>query len=121
MHLVSGIVGTVALGFIAIPSAESAGGLFYGGGLALLGTQVIATVVSVIYCAVVTLVIALVIRAFVGLRITAEAEIEGIDITEHAESGYNLAGDASGSFRPRRPVPGSLEDVIERQKKEQRA
>ena len=121
VHLVSGIVGTVALGFIAIPSAESAGGLFYGGGLGLLGTQVIATVVSVIYCAVVTLVIALVIRAFVGLRITADAEIEGIDITEHAESGYNLAGDASGSFRPRRPVPGSLEDVIERQKKEQRA
>jgi Amt family ammonium transporter len=121
VHLVSGVVGTVALGFIAIPSGESAGGLLYGGGLALLGTQVIATVVSVIYCSVVTLVIALVIRAFVGLRITAEAEIEGIDITEHAESGYNLAGDASGSFRPRRPVPGSLEDVIERQKKEQRA
>ena len=84
-------------------------------GLALLGTQLVAVVVSVVFCAVITLLIALAIRATVGLRIDAEAEIQGIDVTEHAESGYNLYGDASGTFRSRTsaPVPGSLEAALQ--------
>lgn len=114
VHLVSGVVGTVALGFVAIPAEGEAGGLFYGGGLALLGTQLIAVVVSVVFCAVITLLIALAIRATVGLRIDSQAEIQGIDVTEHAETGYNLYGDASGTFRPRTSVAasGSLEAAL---------
>jgi len=101
VHLVSGVVGTVALGFVALPS-EGTAGLFYGGGFGLLLTQVVAVVVSVAYCAVLTFVIAFVIDKTVGFRITEREEIDGIDITQHAETGYSLSGDATGSFTPGR-------------------
>jgi Amt family ammonium transporter len=105
VHLVSGIVGTVALGFVALPS-EGTAGLFYGGGFGLLLTQVVAVLVSVVYCAVLTFVIAFVIDKTIGFRITERDEIDGIDITQHAESGYALAGDATGSFSPGRHAAG---------------
>jgi Amt family ammonium transporter len=105
VHLVSGIVGTVALGFVALPS-EGTAGLFYGGGFGLLLTQVVAVLVSVLYCAVLTFVIAIAIDKTIGFRITERDEIDGIDITQHAESGYALAGDATGSFSPGRHAAG---------------
>ena len=42
----------------------------------------------------------------IGFRITERDEIDGIDITQHAESGYALAGDATGSFSPGRHAAG---------------
>lgn len=107
VHLVSGLVGTVALGFIALPS-EGTAGLFYGGGFGLLGTQVLAVVVSVVYCAILTAIIAVAIDKTIGFRITEDEEVQGIDITTHAESGYNLAGDAAGSFLPRTATGASV-------------
>lgn len=89
VHLVSGLVGTLALGFVALPS-EGTAGLFYGGGIGLLITQTVAIVVSVIYCAVVTTVIAIIIDKTMGFRIAEEDEIQGIDVTTHAETGYDL-------------------------------
>ncbi|GGH58677.1 ammonium transporter [Rothia aerolata] len=97
VHLVSGIIGTVALGFIATPETGTAG-LFYGGGVGLLITQVVATIISVVYCAVVTLVIALVIHKTLGFRVSEKQEVQGIDLAQHAETAYSFASGTSGTF-----------------------
>ncbi len=114
VHLVSGIVGTVALGFLALPS-EGRAGVLYGGGWGLLGTQLAATVFVVLYTAVLTLVIGLVLGATMGLRVTRRAEVIGVDLTQHAESAYSFTDEATGHFAgqtPRRPLPGTAEAPV---------
>ncbi|MCW4466221.1 ammonium transporter [Glutamicibacter sp. MNS18] len=91
VHLVAGLIGTVALGFIALPSEETAGGLFYGGGFALLVSQVVACVVVIIFSAAATWVIATLVDKIIPWRIDSDVEVAGIDAAEHEESGYQLA------------------------------
>ncbi|MBD7994451.1 ammonium transporter [Arthrobacter sp. Sa2CUA1] len=101
VHLVAGLIGTVALGFIALPVDGAGGGLFYGGGFAQLGAQLAATIVAVIFSAVMTLIIGLAIHKTIGFRVSEEQEITGVDLSEHAESAYELGGvGVGGSFRP---------------------
>ncbi|MFJ2508301.1 ammonium transporter [Arthrobacter citreus] len=101
VHLVAGLVGTVALGFIALPVDGEGGGLFYGGGFAQLGAQIVATVVATVFSAVMTLIIGLAIHKTMGFRVTEEQEINGVDLSEHAETAYELGGiGVGGSFRP---------------------
>lgn len=89
VHLVGGIIGTLLIGFFATDQAPNGvNGLFYGGGLGLLGTQTIATVAVLIYSFVVTWVIAKVIDVAAGLRIQEEDELRGIDIAAHSEAAY---------------------------------
>lgn len=90
VHLVAGVIGTVMIGLFAVPSADSAAGLFYGGGLGLLVSQIVATIVALIYAGGVTLVIALVLRKTMGLRIDPRDELSGIDAFEHAEQAYSF-------------------------------
>jgi Amt family ammonium transporter len=92
VHGVNGIWGTLAVGLFAtdtIPGAvagvtgEGAVGLFYGGGFGQLGIQIVG-VVSILAWTIVTMTIAfLLIKKTIGLRVTAEDEILGLDITEH--------------------------------------
>ncbi|MCC5671823.1 ammonium transporter [Kocuria rhizophila] len=114
VHLVSGIVGTVALGFLAIPS-EGRPGLFYGGGWGLMGTQLAATAFVALYTGLLTLVIALALKATMGLRITRRDEVIGVDLTQHAESAYSLKDEATGYFAgqaPHRALPGTAEAPV---------
>ena len=90
VHLVAGVIGTVMIGLFAVPSPDSAAGLFHGGGLGLLVSQIVATLVALIYAGVVTLVIALVLRKTMGLRIDPRDELAGIDAFEHAEQAYSF-------------------------------
>ena len=109
VHLVSGIVGTVALGFLAVPS-EGRAGLLHGGDWGLMGSQLAATVFVALYTGVLTLLIGLVLQATMGLRITRRDEIIGVDLTQHAESAYSLKDEATGSFAghgTHRPLPGT--------------
>lgn len=101
VHLVAGIVGTLALGFIALPVEGIGGGLFYGGGFAQLGAQLVAAIVAIVFSAVLTLVIGLAIHKTIGFRISAEDEVNGVDLSEHAETAYEFGGlGVGGSFRP---------------------
>jgi ammonium transporter, Amt family len=101
VHLVAGLVGTLALGFIALPVDGEGGGLFYGGGLAQLWAQVVAAVVSVVFCAVLTVIIGLAIHKTMGFRVTEEDEVTGVDLTQHAESAYEFGGlGTGGKFIP---------------------
>lgn len=100
VHLVSGIIGTVALGFIATPETGTAG-LFYGGGFELLVTQVVAALVTIVYCGIVTAVIGLAIHKTIGFRVPERSEIQGIDLAAHAETAYSFASGTSGQFSVR--------------------
>ncbi len=97
VHLVGGIIGTLLIGVFS--TSEGAGGidgLLHGGGLGSLGDQALGVLVAVGYSGVVTLVIALAIKYTLGLRISEEDESEGIDLTEHGESAYDLHTSMSG-------------------------
>ena len=104
VHCLNGIWGTLAVGLFATTSApgnDTFTGLFYGGGFALLGKQLIGFVAVALWTAVTITIAFLVIRATVGLRVTEEEEIEGLDPTEHglasAYSGFSLM-DVSNSM-----------------------
>lgn len=106
VHFVAGWVGSLFIGFFATGQVNSAieglgasEGFFYGGGLAQLGRQALASGIVSVYSFGVAVLIALAVRALIGLRADAEAEVAGIDIAEHAESAYDLspaAGSGSG-------------------------
>ncbi|GGK96465.1 putative ammonia channel [Nocardia jinanensis] len=92
IHLVGGILGTVLIGLFAAPEAPAgAEGLFYGGDLELLGRQALGAVAVLVYSFVIALVIAYAIKFTIGLRADAEAESNGMDDSEHAETAYDFA------------------------------
>lgn len=92
IHMVGGILGTVLIGLFAAPEAPAgAAGLFYGGDLELLGRQTLGAVAVLVYSFVIALVIAYAIKFTIGLRADAEAESNGMDDSEHAETAYDFA------------------------------
>ncbi len=104
VHLVNGIWGTLAVGLFATDTAptysladvngEKMLGLFYGGGFKLLGIQFIGMAATIAWTAVTIVITFGIIKATLGLRASAEEEIEGLDITEHglpsAYSGFAI-------------------------------
>ena len=92
VHLVGGILGSLLLGLFADKAVNGAGanGLFFGGGLHLLGEQFIAVVSVLAFTFVVSWIIAKVVDATVGLRCTPDEELEGLDLTQHAEAAYSF-------------------------------
>jgi Amt family ammonium transporter len=103
VHLVGGATGALLIGFFAAPFIAGTGGvkgLFYGGGPQQLGRQAVAVVAVGVYSFVLAWVIGKIIDKTIGLRITAEAEVDGIDNAEHAESAYDFGPSTSsgGAF-----------------------
>ncbi|MFG1949116.1 ammonium transporter [Nonomuraea sp. NPDC048826] len=92
VHLVGGVIGAVALGFVAAYPAtdDQSTGLFYGGGFGQLGLQVLGPVAVGLYSFVVTWILGTIINKTMGFRIPAEDEVTGVDVTTHAETGYDL-------------------------------
>ncbi|MGE5136143.1 MAG: ammonium transporter [Gemmatimonadota bacterium] len=113
VHGVGGVVGLLLLGFLATRGVNPHGadGLLYGGGLGQLGRQALATAVTIGFSATLTFGIAWAIQKTIGLRVSAEAEWDGIDEAEHAETAYEFgalggrhtAALASPAARPRDP------------------
>ena len=85
VHCANGIWGTVAVGLLANPDAPAGlTGLFYGaGGARQLGVQLVGVLAVGAWTAVWMLITFTVIKKTVGLRVTREEEIEGLDPTEH--------------------------------------
>ena len=90
VHFVGGLVGTVMIGFLGTDGV----GLFFGGGVDQLLTQVIAALFAIVFSFVLTYGIALLIKAVVGWRVAEEAEVGGIDLAEHGEAAYETLGGA---------------------------
>ena len=86
VHCLNGIWGTLAVGLFATTSApgnDTLTGLFYGGGFTLLGKQIIGVLAVGAFAVVMITLTFLVIRATVGLRVSREEEIVGLDACEH--------------------------------------
>ena len=104
VHCLNGIWGTLAVGLFATNTApgysiaDSAGnelvGLFYGGGFKLLGIQLTGVLATAAWTAVTITITFFVIKKVLGLRVTEEEEILGLDTTEHglasAYSGFAI-------------------------------
>ncbi len=100
VHMLNGIWGTIAVGLFATDKAPGfavAGmqkGLFYGGGFKQLGLQLIGFAAVAGWTAVAITITFFVIRATIGLRVTEEEEIVGLDSTEHglpsAYAGFSI-------------------------------
>lgn len=89
VHGVCGLMGCLAIGFWGLPAltGNDMSGLFVGGGLNLLVTQVIGVAVIGGYTTVTGLIMWTVVKSLGILRIPAEAEKMGIDVYEHGQSG----------------------------------
>ncbi|MCI5971287.1 MAG: ammonium transporter, partial [Oscillospiraceae bacterium] len=85
VHCLNGIWGTIAVGLFATPTAPSSTltGLFYGGGFGLLGLQLLGVLSVAAFAAVTITITFYIIKATVGLRVSEEEEITGLDATEH--------------------------------------
>jgi len=105
VHFVGGVVGVLLIGLLA--TAVMTGGpqgLFFGGGLALLGKQLLAIAVVGLYAFTVTYGLGKLIDRVVGFRISPEDEASGVDFTQHAETAY--AEGVYGHQQARRPLFG---------------
>jgi Amt family ammonium transporter len=107
VHLVNGIWGTLAVGIFADPAFYTDGpqGLFAGGGLSLFFIQLAGTM----FCGLVTVIFAsifwIVLKAVLGIRVSSEEELMGLDIGEHGMEAYaGFVKDATGAPAG---VPGS--------------
>ena len=93
VHMMNGIWGTIAVGLFANPAvpgysiADANGnvmaGLFYGGGFKLLGIQLLGFAAVASWAAATIFIAFSVIKHTIGLRVSAEEEIQGLDATEH--------------------------------------
>ena len=98
VHLIGGLWGCISIGFFGTHVVNSVGidGIFYGGGAGLLGKQAFGALFVLAYSFIATLIIGFIINKTIGFRVTRDAEVEGIDLNEHAESAYEMAGSSRG-------------------------
>ncbi len=96
VHFMNGVWGTLATGLFATTSAPGSelNGLFYGGGFKLLGLQILGIVSVCAWTAVTITITFFLIKATIGLRVTEEEEIVGLDALEHgltsAYAGFSM-------------------------------
>jgi Amt family ammonium transporter len=105
VHLVGGLIGTLLIGLLATKGSPTGAagldvneGLFYGGGLSQLGAQAVGAFAVLIFSFVVTYVIGLAIHKTVGFRIDEADEVNGADLSQHAETGYDMSGLTASRF-----------------------
>lgn len=91
VHGIGGTWGAIATGIFASVAVNSAGanGLTHGGGFGLLGKQLIAVVITMVYAPLATFIIASVLKAVMGLRAGVNEEEAGLDLALHGEAGYS--------------------------------
>ena len=84
VHLANGVWGTLAVGLLANPDAPAGlEGLFYTGSFKLLGIQTLGIIAILAWTAVTMTLTFFIIKKTVGLRVSKEEEIKGLDSTEH--------------------------------------
>ena len=121
VHLANGVWGTLAVGLLANPAAPAGlEGLLYTGSFRLLGIQTLGIIAILAWTAVTMTLTFLMIKKTIGLRVSKEEEIKGLDRTEHGlpsayadfvpavESlnyGYESAMNVSGDIPPAEAVP----------------
>jgi ammonium transporter, Amt family len=90
VHGVGAIVGVLALGVLAAPSLTGGAGGLLNGNADLLFAQTIALAAVTVYTVVITLVLLMLVDRVMGLRLSAEDEDLGLDLTQHGQRGYMM-------------------------------
>lgn len=112
VHMMNGIWGTIAVGLFATNTtptyalADANGkellGLFYGGGFKLLGIQCVGMLATAAWTAITITITFLIIKHTIGLRVTEEEEVLGLDSTEHglisAYAGFTIGDTVSSNY-----------------------
>ncbi|MEH7418250.1 ammonium transporter [Neobacillus drentensis] len=90
VHGTAGVWGTLSTGFFATKKLATVGapGLFYGGGLHQLGVQALGVLTCGAFAFIASFIILAIMKKVMGLRVTEEEEIIGLDISEHGSYGY---------------------------------
>ena len=104
VHLVNGVFGTLCVGLFAqdkIVGVATGSGLFFGGGTKLLSAQLTGIIASGAYTFIVSLIAWGILKATMGIRVSLQEEIEGLDIGEHGNAAYP-------EFLSRKPVTSYL-------------
>ena len=116
VHLVGGAFGAVSLGFLAAYPllAGQRKGLFYGGGFAQLGVQVLGPVAVGLYSFAVAWILGKIIDKTMGFRVSAEDEVTGVDVTQHAETAYEF-GSISLGHTVSHGVTGADQEAADRE------
>lgn len=91
VHAVGGMWGMIATGILATTSVNAAGanGLL-NGNAKQLGIQFICVIATIVYCGAVTWVICFIVDKTVGMRVTRDEEVMGLDLTQHHERAYTI-------------------------------
>lgn len=92
VHLVNGVFGTLCVGLFAqnkITGTATGNGLFYGGGLALFKAQFIGVVAAGMFVFIIAAAAWSIMRATIGIRVSREEELRGLDIGEHGNEAYS--------------------------------
>ncbi|MEV4275368.1 ammonium transporter [Actinoplanes xinjiangensis] len=103
VHFVGGWIGCLWIGLFGSSSVNALvanDGLFVGGGVKQLGIQAASAAAVTVYSFAVAFALGWVINKTIGFRVSKEAEIDGIDLAEHAESAYDTTptGGSGGAF-----------------------
>jgi len=91
VHLVNGIFGTLSVGLFAedkIAGIACGNGLFFGGGTKLFMAQLSGVISVAVYTFIISLLTWTILKASLGIRVSLQEEIEGLDIGEHGNSAY---------------------------------
>jgi Amt family ammonium transporter len=87
VHGVAGVWGTLVIGLWGV-DGDTGIGLFNGGGASQLGTQAIGALAYAVWAVGLSFIVFAILKATIGLRVTKEVEIEGLDISEHGSIAY---------------------------------
>jgi len=114
VHLVCGIWGTLAVGlFATLPGNTGTTGLFAGGGATLLIAQIVGVLAVGIWTALTCGIMFYAIKYTVGLRVSAEEELAGLDGFEHGEVAYpDIAPAPEAAPAATRPVGGTVTQSV---------
>jgi Amt family ammonium transporter len=117
VHFVGGWIGSLWLGLFATNQVNAAitdavgasDGLFYGGGVTQLGRQALAGLIVTVFSGGVAFLLGKLIDKTIGFRATPDAEVDGIDVAEHAESAYDTSAStgSGGAFAMAGITPSS--------------
>jgi Amt family ammonium transporter len=105
VHLANGVFGTLCVGLFAqdkITGVATGNCLFFGGGFKLLGIQAMGSASVIVFTLVLSLIFWSIVKAAMGLRVSRQEEMEGLDIGEHGMEAY--AGFQIANFSPANEV-----------------
>lgn len=91
VHLGCGVFGTICVGLFAkegVTTLSTQNGLFYGGGFKLLGIQLLGIIAVGVFVFATSLLVWFIIKKTIGIRVSREEEIAGLDIGEHGNIAY---------------------------------